>query len=354
MFKMNAAVLKSPGEFVVEKIRIPEFSDNEVLVKVMAAGVCGSDLDRIMHTGMYHMPAVPGHEFCGRIFSTGRSVRGFKPGDKVAVAPLMPCYACDNCKQGFYGQCDHYDYIGSRRDGAFAEYVAVPEANLIPMPKNVGYLEGAAIEPAAVTLHGMQKARIDPGDLVAVLGCGALGLFAVQFAKLMGAGTVVAADVAESKFLPAKKAGADVTVDAKKGDTVRQMEVLFGNKMPDVVVEAAGSSITQEQSIRLAKKQGRILFLGSSHRDVVFPPASFEKVIRNELTMYGSWNSYSAPFPGREWSAVLRYLSDGRFNIRDFITHKITLDELPAIIKKMYDREFEYNKVVVTFEKEGV
>jgi len=352
--KMNAAVLKSPGVFAVERIKIPKTADNEVLVKVMAAGVCGSDLDRIMHTGMYHMPAVPGHEFSGRIFSVGKNVKNHKPGDRVAVAPILPCYSCVNCKQGFYGQCDNYNYIGSRRDGAFAEYVNVPEENLIPMPGNVGYPEGAAIEPAAVTLHGMQKVRVNPGDLVAVLGCGAIGIFAIQFAKLLGAGMVVAADVVNSKLESAKRAGADLVVDAKKGDAVRQIEELFNMRMPDAVVEAAGSSITQEQSIRLAKKQGRILFLGSSHQDVVFPPASFEKIIRNELTLFGSWNSYSAPFPGREWAAVMRYVSDGRFNIRDFITHKITLEELPGVIKKMFDREMEYNKVVVSFEKAGV
>ena len=349
---MNAAVLRSPGIFCVEKKEIPTAADNEVLVKVLAAGICGSDLDRIMRTGMYHMPAVPGHEFCGRIFSAGKNVKNFKPGDRVAVAPILPCYSCTNCMQGFYGQCDNYNYIGSRRDGAFAEYVNVPEENLIPMPGNVGYPEGAAIEPAAVTLHGMQKARVNPGDLVAVLGCGALGIFAIQFAKLLGAGTVVAVDVVESKLQNAKKSGADFVVDAKKGDAVQQIEALFNKNMPDLVVESAGASVTQEQSVRLAKKQGRILFLGTSHQDVVFPPATFEKIIRNELTLFGSWNSYSAPFPGREWLAVMRYVSDGRLNIRDFITHRITLDELPGTIKKMFNREMEYNKVIVTFEEQ--
>ncbi len=348
--KMNAAVLRSPGVFTVEKKEIPSAADNEVLVKVMAAGICGSDLDRIMHTGMYHMPAVPGHEFSGRIFEAGKNVKNFKPGDRVAVAPILPCYSCENCRQGFYGQCDNYNYIGSRRDGAFAEFVNVPEENLIPMPDNVGYPEGAAIEPAAVTLHGMQKARVNPGDLVAVLGCGALGLFAIQFAKLLGAGLVVAADVAHSKLESAQKAGADFVVDAKDGDAARQMETLFGKKKPDLVVESAGNSITQEQSVRLAKKQGRILFLGTAHQDVILPPATFEKIIRNELVLFGSWNSYSAPFPGREWTAVMRYVSDGRLCIRDFITHRITLEELPGTVEKMFNREMEYNKVVVSFE----
>lgn len=343
---MKAMVLYEPGNMKVEERKIPEeLGCDEVLVNVKAVGICGSDLDRTLKTGMYTMPAIPGHEFCGQIAAVGEQVAGFKQGDRVLGVPLLPCFQCESCMQGNYGQCDHYDYIGSRRDGAFAEYVVIPERNLLKMPDNVSYLEGAAVEPAAVTLHGMMRIGINPGETVVVLGCGTLGLFAIQLAKIMGAGTVVATDVSEFKFDFARKAGADVVIDAGKEDAVQAVRKLVGK--PNVVIETAGSNITQEQSIRMGKKHGRMLFLGSAHRDVVIPPKTFECIIRNEIVITGSWNSFSAPFPGAEWSSILRYLESGRFDINSFISHVIPLDELPDTIRKMASRDIEYNKVVV-------
>lgn len=343
---MKAMVLYEPGDMRVENRAVPlDLKRDEVLIEVKAAGVCGSDLARTLETGMYTMPAVPGHEFCGQVVRTGRGVSKFKTGDRVVVAPILPCFHCESCMQGNYGQCDHYDYIGSRRDGAFAEFVAAPERNVLKLPNRVDYLEGGAVEPAAVTLHGMQRIAVSPGETVVVLGCGTLGLFAIQFAKILGAGRVVAVDIADAKFEYAKKAGADLVIDSKKCDPVKQMQDLL--IAPDVVVETAGSNITQEQSIRMVKKHGRILFLGSAHKDVVLPPKTFEYIIRNEIRTTGSWNSYSAPFPGREWTAVLQYLDSGRLNISSFISHVISLEELPDTIRKMANREIEYNKVVV-------
>lgn len=348
---MEAAVLHAPGDLRVEMVPVPgDLGCEEVLVKVRAAGVCGSDLDRVMKSGTYKFPTIPGHEFCGEIVEVGSGVQDFKQGDRVAVTPMLPCYKCEFCQQGFYGQCDSYNFLGSRTDGGFAQYVKAPIQNLIRMPDSVSFLEGATIEPAAVTLHGMIKVGVNVGDSVAVLGCGAIGLFAIQFAKIMGATRVIAVDIAPDKLTLAKEIGADECVNALEGDPVQAIKELTGGKGVHVAVETAGVSLTQEQCLRVARKQGRVLYLGTAHKDVVIPPKSFECIVRNELTIVGAWNSYSAPFPGVEWHATLDYIKSGSLKIQPLITHTFELNKAPEVFKDLVGRKYPFNKVIFTME----
>ena len=345
---MKAAVLYAPGDLRIEERDVPQIeAPNDVLIRVKAVGICGSDLGRILHTGTYSFPLIPGHEFCGEVAKLGSEVTEFEVGDRVVVAPILPCMKCDSCSNGYYGQCDDYDYLGSRRDGAMANYVVAPVKNLIKMPDKMTFAEGAAVEPAAVTLHGMIQVGIEAGDSVAVLGCGPLGVFAVSFARLLGAMNVYGVDIDPEKFVAADAAGADGCINSLEVDAVEELLKKTNGKGFDVVIETAGSHITQEQALRLAKKKGRILYLGTAHSDVVLPPATFEKIVRGELWVTGSWNSFSAPFPGREWHAILKYVSDGRFDLGTAITHRTTLDELPEILIKMDNKEFMYSKVII-------
>ena len=346
--KMKAAVLYAPADLRIEDVDIPSISSaDDVLINVKSVGICGSDIGRILHTGTYSFPTIPGHEFCGVVEQAGEGVSDFSKGDRVVVAPIMPCGECDSCVQGNYGQCDNYNYLGSRTNGAMAEYVIAPKRNLIRMPDNMSFEEGAAVEPAAVTLHGIRQIKIEAGDSVAVLGCGTIGLFAVQFARIMGATRIFAVDIEEAKLDFASKFGAAHCVDAGKADPVETIKQMTGGKGLDVVIETAGSNITQEQSLRIAKKKGRVLFLGTAHKDVVFPPATFELIIRYELKLTGSWNSYSAPFPGVEWHAIMDYAGSRQLDILSCITQRISLEELPETIARMAKREFSFNKVII-------
>lgn len=348
---MEAAVLHAPADLRVEQVQIPSTLEaDEVLVKVRAAGVCGSDLGRVMKNGTYKFPTIPGHEFCGEIEAVGTAVTDFKKGDRVAVAPMLPCFKCEFCQQGNYGQCDGYNFLGSRTDGGFAEYVKAPIRNLIRMPDSVSFLEGATIEPAAVTLHGIKKVGINVGDSVAVLGCGAIGLFAIQFAKIMGATNVIAVDIAPDKLELAKEIGADTCINAIDNDVVQAIKDLTGGKGVNISVETAGVSLTQEQCLRVTKKQGRVLYLGTAHKDVVIPPKSFECIVRNELMIVGAWNSYSAPFPGVEWYATLQFIESGSLKIKPLITHTFKLSEAPQVFKDLVERRYPFNKVIFTMD----
>ncbi|WP_121500682.1 galactitol-1-phosphate 5-dehydrogenase [Entomohabitans teleogrylli] len=341
---MKAAVLHAPADLRIEQVALPGYGEDEVLVEVKAAGICGSDIDRIMTTGTYRFPTIPGHEFSGVVAKVGNGVTRFAPGDRVAVAPILPCYHCDYCQQGDYGLCDHYNYLGSRTDGGFAGYVAAPQQNLVRLPDDVDFASGAMVEPAAVTLHGMMRAGIRAGDCVAVLGCGALGLFAIQFARILGATRIIASDIASDKLVLARQMGATETIDARSVDPLATISALG---MADVTVETAGACATQVQALAVTRKHGRVLYLGSAHADVVIPAAQFELLLRRELTLTGSWNSFSAPFPGREWPAAIDYMQNGALLTKPLITHTISLDALPQFMRDMKHRTVTYTKVIV-------
>ena len=272
---MFAAVLHAPADLRYEEVAVPVFGDEEVMISVRAAGICGSDLGRVMTTGTYTFPTIPGHEFCGVIEEVGEKVRGHVPGERVVVAPLLPCMRCRYCSRGDYGLCSDYSYLGSRKDGAFAQYAAAPARNLLPLPDEVSFRDGALVEPAAVTLHGMIRVGIAAGDTVAVMGCGPIGLFAIQFARIMGARRIIAADIAPEKLTVAKAVGAEECIDSEAHDTVEALFSLTEGNGVDVAIETDGVPQTQEQCIRSLRKRGRLLYLGTSHRDVVLPPRTF-------------------------------------------------------------------------------
>ncbi|MGO3603649.1 MAG: galactitol-1-phosphate 5-dehydrogenase [Enterococcus malodoratus] len=342
---MQAAILYQPSDLRVETIDFNDQIDtDEAIISISHTGICGSDLDRVLKTGTYSFPTIPGHEFSGRIEKIGNH-ETLAVGDPVVVAPMQPCFACEHCQQGNYGQCLNYKFMGSRNDGAFAQYLKVPLKNIIPFPKHVPLKYGALIEPAAVTLHGLNRIKITAGDTVAVLGCGTIGLFAIRLAKLLGATQIIAVDLAEEKLASAEKLGATILINSAKTNATEKINELTGGVQ--IAIETAGVPFTQVQTAEITRDHGKILLLGTAHKDVTFPAATFERIIRGEITLTGSWNSYSAPFPGQEWQTIIDFIGNGSLDMSEFITHTITLTDLPKTIQQMADREFSFNKVLV-------
>jgi L-iditol 2-dehydrogenase len=333
--QMTAAVLHAPGDLRIEQVPVPVLREDEALIRVKAVGICGSDPDRIMRKGTYSFPLIPGHEFSGMVEQAATSDSEWSRGDRVVVSPLIPCYQCDSCRSGHYGQCDSYSYLGSRTDGAFAEFVKAPIQNLVALPEEVSFAQGAVVEPAAVVNHGVRRVGIKSGDSVVVMGCGTLGLLALQFARIEGASVVLAADIDEEKLELARRLGADDAVDASRVDPVETIRKLTGGKGPKVAVETAGVAETQEQCLRVVQKQGRVLYLGTAHREVVLPAETFEKILRSELTLFGSWNSFSAPFPGEEWRSTVDHIARGELNVQALITHSLPLTEAPRVFEDL-------------------
>ncbi len=347
MSKMKALVAYGPNDLRLENIAIPDYQEDEVLIQVKACGICGSDVPRALQGAVHNYPIVFGHEFSGSIAAVGSRVTKFKVGDRVTAAPLLPCGTCKYCQIGRPAMCETYDFVGSRRQGAFAEYVAVKAANVILLAPDTDYLAGAMMEPISVALHGVSRVSMQAGATVAVFGAGTIGLLALQCLKALGAGKVYVVDVVAAKLKVAKQLGADVVVNAATCDPVQFM---LEQGQPSVVFETAGTPVTQRQSIEAVEKLGKVSFIGTATKDFFLPPHSFEKILRGELEVTGSWMSYSAPYPGYEWPAVALWLEKKKIETELLITHTFKLEAGLAAFNTMTDKTSNAIKVMFVME----
>lgn len=336
---MRAIVLHAPGDIRLEERPRPVAGRDEVVVRVAAVGVCGSDLPRMLVKGAWKMPLITGHEFSGHIVEIGEGVEGWSEGELVAIAPLIPCRKCEQCQTGNFSRCLDYDYFGSRRDGAYAEYVAVPTGNLIRTPQHLDPRAVAMADPASIALHAIWKAGgITVGKSGAVVGCGPIGLFAIQWLRLMGAGEVIAVDVNEQKLALAREAGATVCLLPQN---------LESNRLrADVVIEAVGIDATINAAIMLAGPGGHVSFIGIPVPDVKLDNKTFQHFLRQEVSLHGSWNSFGSPFPGPQWTTTIEKFATGKLRWEFVISHDLDLAELPEIFRRFAARDIHFSKVL--------
>ncbi|KYG89874.1 galactitol-1-phosphate 5-dehydrogenase [Metasolibacillus sp. FSL H7-0170] len=331
---MKALVLESKATFGLNDIEKPTIANKQVLVKVAYVGVCGSDLARFFEGKVHNYPIVLGHEFSGVVEQVGDEVTAIKVGNRVAVAPLVPCGNCDNCEQGKFALCEHYSFIGSRQQGAMAEYVAVDERNILVLPEEVSTQEAALIEPLTVAIHGIERIQFNAGANVVVFGAGTIGIMTLLALKARGAGDVTVIDINDDKLKIAKELGASYVINSLKVDLINYFTT---HEKPKVVIETAGVPQTQVQSVEIVAKLGKIVYVGTAVKEVTFPPHVFEKILRGEVEITGSWMSYTAPFPGFEWKAALQYLRDGMIDVKPLINEIYRLEDKDLPFVKMKD-----------------
>ena len=224
---MNALVLHAVGDARFEQIPRPKPATGEALVRVAFCGICGSDLPRTFVKGTYRFPTVCGHEFAGVVESCGEGVTQVAPGDRVVVFPLLWCGKCAACERGNFVQCSNYDYFGSRRDGALAEYVAAPVRNLVRVPEGVSLEAASMTEPAAVALHALKRAGGGfIGQSVVIFGAGPIGLMAAQLARVMGAAQVILFDLVARKLAMAVRLGFPLAFNPRETDPLEKVQEL--------------------------------------------------------------------------------------------------------------------------------
>ena len=325
---MKAAVLHGNEDIRYEEFPTPEVKPGTVKVRVKAAGICGSDIPRVLNNGAHYYPIVLGHEFAGVVEEIGEGVTKVKVGDTVSGAPLLPCMKCGDCQRGNYSLCKHYGFIGSHDQGAFAEYVVMPEANAIPYDPIIPFEVAAMFEPATVSLHGMYCNDYAGGGDVAIIGGGTIGLFAAQWAHIFGAKRVVVFDLVQERLDLAKRLGADEVINTGDPDFMAKAKALTGGKGYDYVFETAGNPITIQMGFELAANKAHYCCIGTPHKDMTFTPKMWEYMNRKEFKLTGSWMSYSAPFPGKEWELVAHYFATGQLKFDDeLIFQRYPLDE---------------------------
>jgi L-iditol 2-dehydrogenase len=303
-------------------------------VRIAYAGICGSDLPRFAVTGSYFHPMVLGHECSGTVDTPSGSGR-LKKGDRVAILPIIPCGVCEGCRNYGPFHCTHYQFIGSRNDGGFAEYCAVPDNNLFPLPDSLSLKAGALIEPALVGLHVVRQSGFRAGQDAIVFGAGPIGLMVASWLRVLGARRVVLSDLRAFSRDLAHKAGFDDVIDPA-------MEEPAASGF-DMAYEAAGSGKALQAAIGAVRSLGTITVVGRDTRDTVIPIKSFETMMRKEIALRGCWG-YN--LQGDE-ALLYDTLEKGLLPMEALVTHEVGLQDSPAMVAAMLDKKMDYGKVLI-------
>ncbi len=337
---MKAAVLRSERDVVYQDVDITEPQAGEALVKVHLTGICGSDIPRVNNGAVHFFPIVLGHEFSGEIVRVGEGVDEALVGRRVAGIPLQPCMECDDCKAGNFSLFANYKFVGSRLQGSMAQYVTLPLKNLFFLGDDVSDFEGALFEPAAVAVHGIELTHFEPGKTAIVVGCGTIGILCAQALWGYGASNVVVTNISDALLDIARAAGLKNLVNSSEEDWMDKAHGLNGGKAFDYVYDTAGVGPTIIDSLNIAGKKSTVMFIGTPKKPITLSVRQWENINRKELTVMGSWMSYSAPWPGREWEIINDFFGRGIMKV------------VPNMLDKVYNLA-DTDKAFARFRGEG-
>ena len=364
---MKAQVLYGIDDLRLEEVEIPQPGVGEALVEVKAAGICGSDVPRICYTGAHRHPLIPGHEFSGVVRQVGEGTDGDLQGKRVGVFPLIPCRRCVPCRKKQYEMCRSYNYLGSRCDGGFAEYVVVPADNLIPLPDQVTFEEAAMLEPMAVAVHAMRRAGIgvciegvqcdglreNDKDAhqacITVIGLGTIGLLLTMFLKDAGVDRILAVGNKEEQRRKAKALGVEEQdyCDIRTQNAVDFLKEHTGGEGADVVFECVGKEESVTWAIEAAASAGRVVLVGNPASDMKLGRDTYWRILRNQLEVCGTWNSSFTGENMDDWHYVLERLEEGAVHPAELISHRFSLDRLSEGLEIMCKKTEDYTKIMV-------
>jgi 2-desacetyl-2-hydroxyethyl bacteriochlorophyllide A dehydrogenase len=341
---LKAAVVKAPYKFTIEEHSIPSPGPGEVRIRIRSVGICGSDVHGMeADGGQRRKPGlVIGHEAAGEIEALGPDAGLWKVGDRVAIDPQLSCGYCHACERGWKNLCENGVTIGSSRKqlthGAMREYITVPTRQIYKLPDNISFDEGATLDFVGNAVHVLNRANSKLGDTILIIGTGAIGLIAVQLAKLRGAGKVIAVDTSSSKLQLAKQFGADRTINPLHEDVLAVVWQETGGYGADFVLEMVGLPSTYDIAIKATKMQGTVMALGFAANEVTIP---IQSLLFNEVTIIGC-TGFSF-----EGNTVLSMISDGRINVTPLITHEYPLEEIESGFEVLRDKTYEAIKVII-------
>ncbi|RXZ81058.1 galactitol-1-phosphate 5-dehydrogenase [Paenibacillaceae bacterium] len=344
MVSMKAAVISAPYRFNIEEHDVPTPNAGEVLIRVHAVGICGSDVHGMeADGGQRRQPGlIMGHEAAGEIAAVGADVTSWKVGDRVAIDPQLSCGYCYACERGWKNLCENGVTIGSSRKqlthGTMREYIAVPTRQIYRLPDNVSFDEGATLDFVGNAVHVLNRSNSKLGDTFLIIGTGAIGLIAVQLAKLRGAGKIIAVDTSDAKLKLAKQFGADRTINPLKEDVLTVVRAETGGYGAEIVLEMVGLSATYATAVQAAKMQGTVMALGFAADEVTLPS---QALLFNEVTIVGC-TGFSF-----EGTTVLNMIADGRIDVKPLITHEYPLEHIEDGFKVLLDKQAEAIKVII-------
>jgi L-iditol 2-dehydrogenase len=325
---MKGAILKDIEELEIKEVKVPEPKENEILIKVKSCAICGTDI-KVFHHGHKHIvfPRITGHEVSGIVFKVGKNVKEYKEGDRVAVAPAIPCGKCYYCRKGQQTMCDNLKAIGYHYDGGFAEYMLVPENAVLngcvnKIPDNLSFELASIAEPLACVINGQILSRIETGDIVLILGAGPIGILHALLAKINGAGKIILADISEERIKEAEFTDVYL-VNMSKNDIYEEIKNITDGHMADKVIVAVGSKNAQELSLKLVAKRGSINFFGGLPKESPYIQFDSNLLHYGEFFVVGTHGS--TPLHNK---IAIELLSSGRINAEKLITHKLPLEKI--------------------------
>lgn len=326
---MRAALFYEKGKpLSIEEVEKPKIGDRDVLIRVKACGICGSDI-HIIHgeTPVGKKPIILGHEISGIVEEKGSKVDNVEIGDRVCVDSIIFCGMCKNCMSGKDNICKFWRLYGIHTDGGLAEYVRVRDINCIRLPENVSFEEGAIITDAVATAyHAVKLANIQVGDTVAIYGCGGLGIHAIQLARLSG-GEVIAVDVIDEKLKLAKRLGAKYTINAMESDVIEEIFNITDGNGADVAMEFVGKVKTIVNTLDSVVRGGRVVLVGLCGEDVAYDT---RKIVRGQLQVMGSY-----AFTKKDIVDVVNLVSTGRLDLSNSITHEFSLEDVNQALETL-------------------
>lgn len=346
----KACVLTGPGTFEIREVPVPVLGAGEVLCKIRAVAICGSDPE-IIRGGLPGVwppayPFVAGHEWAGEVVAAGPGAEAFPVGSRVAGEAHKGCGYCRNCLEGRYNLCLNYgkvstghEHYGFIVNGAYCQYQKYSIKSVKRLPDTVSFAEGSMVDTAGVALHGVELTGITPGGTVAVIGPGPIGLCAMRVAQALGAANVIM--VGRGVRLQASASlGADMCVDITKVDPVEEVRRITGGLGPDEVFECSGAKGTFNQAVRMVKRGGRVALLGVATDDVM-EELPFKYITHNEIAIFGSRANPNVS------QSVLNMMGSGRLKVKDLITHRYSLDDFAAALDTFVNRKENAVKVVI-------
>ena len=341
---MKALVLVEYNNFELKEVPLPKIDPKEVLIKVKACAICGSDIHGMDgSTGRRRPPVIMGHEASGIIEEIGTDVVDHRVGDRVTFDSTIYCQECYFCKKGNVNLCESRMILGVsckeyNRLGAFAEYISIPEYILDKIPDEVSFEEAAMTEPLSIAVHAVRITNVQKGDTAAVFGAGTIGLLIIQTLKEAGCKPIIAIDIDDYKLSVARKLGADHGLDPEKDDITKTIQDLTGGRGVDVSFEAVGITTTINTAIDSTRKGGSVTLVGNVSPFIEFP---LQSVVTREITLYGSCASAG------EYGRCLELIVEKKVDVNPLISKVAPLEEGPIWFERLYNREKELFKVIL-------
>ncbi|HKM23107.1 MAG TPA: galactitol-1-phosphate 5-dehydrogenase [Lachnospiraceae bacterium] len=344
---MNAFVLHGIDDLRYEQTDTPEIREGWALVEVMAAGICASDIPRIFELGTYQFPTIPGHEFSGIVRQVGVAEDKALIGKRVGVYPLIPCRECDNCRREQYELCKSYDYLGSRRNGCFAEYVAIPVWNLIELPDEVSFAEAAMLEPMAAALHALRRLPLSEIKSIVIFGADFMSLLTAQWARLLGISDVFIVGQKVEQCELASELGFQRICCTQEQDAIEWLHSSTRGTMVDAAIEGIGSGESLMKCIQSVHANGYIVSAANPCENITLEQDIYWKILRKQIKLVGAWNSRFSSSTEDDWKDSVEMLLARRIDTVSLVTHDYPFRDLIDGLRLMRDESEFYGKILL-------